>query len=748
MYFLNGRRVTVATPLSRVSFCYEARLNRYYAVLVLTFLVSLTSILATRDSCAQSHPKEPSSERTLASLLNLPPRPNPMPINIGAGMSGVFNAHTTDIPMYRRGNDVTIFPLSGSIVCADFKGGNSVLPDAWLLYERPLGSRADRSFWMAPRLHFSAMSAPLITTGKGAVHGRNPDDSSLVAVGTEHQLKASLFGLGADLFVKYPLPASMFVFAGPSVYWLIRSDQEESERITEPSNAVFSVEGTSVRTTQSGPIPNVRKLQSSFTVGGNVDVGLSFRREDGSPLVMLTPEASITFPLSEIRKDATWHLTRVMVGASLKFDVSQPPALPQEIIVQREPEAPKPIGRISADLKLSGVIDSVGHEIEVPTLQLRVEEIEQVDRFPLLNSVFFDHGKSTLPDRYTRLSPSEVDSFKPQQLAELADLARYHQVLNIFGRRMRLMPETKVTLIGAAPKEVAGATGTPASKTLGLERAEAIKNYLVSVWGIDPSRLPTEQREFPPNPSTTGTPEGVEENDRVVLSTDDMRILTPIRMTSVERSLNTPKLRIRTTYTSRFPLNLYSLSLTQGDQVLAQFNSAHDIQDWTPTQSQLPSTNEPLAITLSLRDSVGTTFIARDSARVEQITVKRKREERVLDRIIERYNLVTFDFDKAELDARSRAIVDTIARHVSAGDRIKLRGYTDLLGDPAHNLLLSENRAKAVTEALKQAIGPELAQTVTIDAAGEGRANLVDNRYPEGRFLSRTVQITIDRPIQ
>jgi outer membrane protein OmpA-like peptidoglycan-associated protein len=492
----------------------------------------------------------------------------------------------------------------------------------------------------------------------------------------------------------------------------------------------------------------VQKLQGSFTVGGNVDIGLSFRPTDGSPLVMLTPEASITFPLSEIRKDATWHLTRVMVGASLKFDISSPPAAPQEIIVQREPEAPKPIGRIAAQLQLSGVIDSAGTEREVPNLQLRVDEIEQIDRFPLLNSVFFDHGQSTLPVRYKRLTPSQVDSFAPQQLAALSDLERYRQILNVFGRRMRMMPDTKVTLIGAAPREAAGAIAASNAKTLGLERAKVIKDYLVSTWGIDPSRLTVEQHEFPPNPSTTGTPEGVEENDRVVLSTDDMRLLTPIRMVSVERSLNIPKLRIRTTYTSRFPLNLYSLSLTQGDQVLAQFNSAHDVQDWTPTATQLPSTNEPLAITLSLRDSVGTTFIARDSVLVEQLTVKRKREERVLDRIVERYNLVTFDFDKAELDARSHAIVDTIARHVSAGDRIKLRGYTDLLGDPAHNLLLSENRAKAVTEALKEAIGPDLAKTVSIDAAGEGRANLVDNRFPEGRFLSRTVQITIARPTQ
>jgi outer membrane protein OmpA-like peptidoglycan-associated protein len=190
------------------------------------------------------------------------------------------------------------------------------------------------------------------------------------------------------------------------------------------------------------------------------------------------------------------------------------------------------------------------------------------------------------------------------------------------------------------------------------------------------------------------------------------------------------------------------MALTQGPRTLVQFNSAHSIQDWTPSESQLPSTEEPLYVTLSLKDSLGGELIERDSAHIEQLTIKRKREERVADKIIERYNLITFDFDKATLDERSQRIVSDIAQQVTPGSQITLRGYTDLIGEAQHNLKLSADRANAVKSALQSAIAPATASSVTIDARGEGRANLVDNNLPEGRFLSRTVQVQVERPVQ
>jgi outer membrane protein OmpA-like peptidoglycan-associated protein len=283
-----------------------------------------------------------------------------------------------------------------------------------------------------------------------------------------------------------------------------------------------------------------------------------------------------------------------------------------------------------------------------------------------------------------------------------------------------------------------------------LARAESVKRYLVDKWSIDPSRLHIGHRLFDP---TGLSPEAYQEGNHVSITTDSLPIIEPLRLTTITRALNVPKLRIKTSYDSRYPLALYSVSLMQGDRVLAQFNNAPAQSDtgvhtWAPTETQLPSTDEPLTISLNLRDSVGTMFNTADTARIEQLTIKKKREERIEDTIIERYNLVTFELDKADLDERGQSIIQEIGKHIAVGDKVRLRGYTDLLGDPAHNFALSESRAQAVKNALFAAIGPELSQTITLDASGLGRANLVDNRLPEGRFLSRTVQVLIERPVK
>ncbi len=71
--------------------------------------------------------------------------------------------------------------------------------------------------------------------------------------------------------------------------------------------------------------------------------------------------------------------------------------------------------------------------------------------------------------------------------------------------------------------------------------------------------------------------------------------------------------------------------------------------------------------------------------------------------------------------------------------KVTIQGYTDRIGDPAHNLQLSNNRAQATS----RAIGFPNAKVT-----GRGETALHDNDLPEGRFYSRTVNVVIERPIE
>ncbi len=70
---------------------------------------------------------------------------------------------------------------------------------------------------------------------------------------------------------------------------------------------------------------------------------------------------------------------------------------------------------------------------------------------------------------------------------------------------------------------------------------------------------------------------------------------------------------------------------------------------------------------------------------------------------------VTFDFDKADLDTSSEAVLDEVARVIGMfpDDRFLVAGHTDARGGEAYNEKLSVARAKAVYDALLKRGVPE-----------------------------------------
>jgi hypothetical protein len=111
-------------------------------------------------------------------------------------------------------------------------------------------------------------------------------------------------------------------------------------------------------------------------------------------------------------------------------------------------------------------------------------------------------GSTEILKRYVKLSQTQAATFKEEDLQESQpnnlnggrssrQLAVYHNVLNITGDRLRANPQSSITLTGASGK----------GPTEGKIMAEAIKQYLVIIFGIDASRINTEGRDKPVNPS-------------------------------------------------------------------------------------------------------------------------------------------------------------------------------------------------------------------------------------------------------
>ena len=103
---------------------------------------------------------------------------------------------------------------------------------------------------------------------------------------------------------------------------------------------------------------------------------------------------------------------------------------------------------------------------------------------------------------------------------------------------------------------------------------------------------------------------------------------------------------------------------------------------------------------------------------------------------------IFFDLNKAELKTESQAELDKLVQLLNENPTLKIEisGHTDNIGKPADNLLLSNNRAKAVVNYL---INKKIPAT-RLTAKGYGETKPVaDNKTDEGRAQNRRTEVKV-----
>ncbi len=101
---------------------------------------------------------------------------------------------------------------------------------------------------------------------------------------------------------------------------------------------------------------------------------------------------------------------------------------------------------------------------------------------------------------------------------------------------------------------------------------------------------------------------------------------------------------------------------------------------------------------------------------------------------------INFETGKSDIKPESQSIVDQIADMLKANSTLKIsvEGHTDNVGAPTSNLILSENRAKSVMNALTV----KNIDKGRISAKGWGQTKpITDNSSEEGRAQNRRVEI-------
>ncbi len=602
------------------------------------------------------------------------------------------------------------------------------------LYELPLTPK----LFLQGRVGYSSLGATLTTDAYVAPVLTPTGDADTASLISQYSLDASLGLIGGGVTIGWrPLDMPLTFRLGPEFGIFMQKGFTQQEELLEPSSAAFigpDGESTRIRNQATGDIANTT-AQIAATLGVDYEFPMN---SDGT--LLLVPELRYTLPFTKVRSDLDWSVHQLRAGAAIKYSFPIPKPAPPVPPTDEpsEPPPPPPQPALAANVAMVGV-GSDGTEREV--LKITVEEFINTQTHALLNYIFFDENSSIIPVRYVQYGSNAANQFSFDMLRDQGTMAVYRQILNILGSRMQADPSVRLTLTGTNSNEGL----EKGNRDLSKARAESVKSYLVNSWGVDPGRVSVRDRNLPTLPSNTDEADGNQENRRVEIVASKENLLEPVTTEDTLRTVDPPGIRTKPGYTADAGLEDWSLQIRQGPRLLKEFSGDGEIPesfDWDIEGNplEIPREQSPITAVLSVRDSRGQTTSAVARLPVEQITIRRKREERLGDLVYDRFNLITFEYNSARLSRPSKKIAAEIRERIRPESTVEIVGYSDRLGEEEHNLQLSKERAENTAKELN----------VPVESARGGGENteLFDNNLPEGRFYTRTVDILIKTPVK
>lgn len=479
----------------------------------------------------------------------------------------------------------------------------------------------------------------------------------------------------------------------------------------------------------------------SMQIGAGYDIAITSRNK--AQQAVLSPFISFhPYFNQDPRSIETWNVTTVRVGAALKFGRGSKISAPVKVAAVKEVVmAPVP------EVKFS-----VYSPVNIP-VERRVRET-----FPLRNYVFFDLGSTTISDRYVLLTKDQVkgfkedqlEVFKPKKLSGRSDrqMIVYYNVLNILGDRLGKNPSAGVRLTGASMD----------GNDDGLAMAESVKTYLVTVFGIDPSRIKTEGRVKPriasEQPGATKELVLLREGDRRVTIASD----SPELLMEFQSGENAPLRPVEIVAMQEAPIDSYVIFTADGAKEAYTSWSIEVRDEQGSVQNFGPYTQE--RVSLSGKTLLGT----RPSGNYKVKMVGKLKNGNTIKKEVPVHMVlwkpaeneegmrfsVIFEINSSDaIKVYEKYLTDIVTPKIPKDGTVIIQGHTDMIGEEAHNQDLSVARANEVSAIIKSALSKAGRTDVKFEVYGFGEDESMapfNNNYPEERFYNRAVVIDIIPP--
>ena len=552
----------------------------------------------------------------------------------------------------------------------------------------------------------------------------------------EHSLNADFAQISVEPLIGYRLAPGLQALGGITAGFKMSSAFDQQERLVEPTSATFT-SGLRERNAFSGDIPDATAIALGITVGASYDLPLNASRT-----MFLSPEVLFTFSPLGVASGVSWNIHQLRAGLGFSF---VPPEVEDELsdaellAFARSIEAPK---RGDLTVPFTSDISAAGLGEDGATSDLasvRIEEFSSYRVRPILPYIFFGKGSYDIPSRYPTLSSGAVDAFSMNNFYNLNAIQTYLHVLNIVGKRLQDDQAATVTLTGCAdPSD--GANAADISRA----RALVVRDYLEQTWGINSSRMIIESRMLPDQASNTDEADGRDENRRVEISSTTPTILAPVTSADTMRVFTPSGIRFAPAIDPVVPIASWTIFVTHQDRIIktiAGTDAVPTAADWRMEEQAryIPRDARSVDYLLVARDSVGQVIPSETKTlNINQVTLSDKARTGGTDKSIDRYSMILFGFDRADLSAANQELAASIKSRITPSATTRVIGYTDRSGAEDYNQRLSERRAQAVASALGLPAST---------ASGQGeRLPLYDNSTPEGRFYSRTVEVIVETP--
>jgi outer membrane protein OmpA-like peptidoglycan-associated protein len=660
-----------------------------------------------------------------------------------------------------------------SSCCQSFTGGSASVFSAGVLTDFPLGN----SLRLEARLGFSSLSGdftrdekignePILEDGPGPRQTRRD-------VLVRHDFNASIPLFTIEPSVLYGVSDRVVAQAGLRLGIMGSTSYTQRETLISPEGYVF-LNGSTIRNPSQGPIPLAAVQQLHAVLGMRYDLVRT-------NTYTVSPEVRYAMPLGNV-SDVSWSVHQLMAGVSVRFGIYRPIDAvtirdtvykrDTSTIVRRgitEPRVERVDVSTAEATRRDGdsifvtttISESYRKELPAPfdpglsvrivaggdagkeekLTRMRVEELDVIENYPMLPQLFFPEGSADLSKTKQRLlSSAEASSFSLSLLTR-DQIGVYANLLNVIGQRLMQDPTSKITVAGYC----SNAGVEQGGRDLSRSRAEVVKSYLTTVWQVDPQRIVVKAGLLPDQPANSTSPEGRAENQRVEITASAPEILEPIEFRDKDLIVTPPVISIGSALKQEDDISSWSLILEQAGRLLytSKGDGPPENVSWDPAKATArPRKNDPIIARLRVRNDRGESADASDTVTVEYVTLQTMRARQEEGKIVERYSLIVFDFNSAQLNPANQRTMDRVKARIQPESKVRIVGYADKTGNPEYNRTLARKRCLEVQKVLGL---PD--DRVTLEPVGSDR-QIFENETPEGRSYSRTVQIELVTPIR